>query len=243
MPQNKHMWVWTASATQTIPLQRFWTNAFSKRNPKKAKKKGQVQDATKLQLYCVISWELSKFQIHWVQGKNHPPKREDHMILSSIFIFSNPNDLTPSHTHWFWGTRNEKNMMYLPTFSISISPFCCHVFTLHVSHLIVAAHSIRAHRIPPFPDRRRKGNPLIGNSWSKAVPVWAFGGYRGNLGTASEVGSWLLHQGWGIFLLRNRISTVGFFCPQTIHVLHLLWPSLLYLEMSEGYSPKWCKQR
>ena len=119
MPQNKHMWVWTASATQTIPLQRFWTNAFSKRNPKKAKKKGQVQDATKLQLYCVISWELSKFQIHWVQGKNHPPKREDHMILSSIFIFSNPNDLTPSHTHWFWGTRNEKNMMYLPTFSIS----------------------------------------------------------------------------------------------------------------------------
>ena len=121
MPQNKHMWVWTASATQTIPLQGFWTNAFSKRNPKKAKKKGQVQDATKLQLYCVISWELSKFQIHWVQGKNHPPKREDHMILSStVYLYS----VTPTILHPLilrykkWGSW----CIYLPF------PFPSHLF-------------------------------------------------------------------------------------------------------------------
>ncbi len=184
----------TASATQTISLQGFWTNAFSKRNQQKGKdwrdRNSRMQHLTPTFLYTLSSschpqtpfaqnvtklfrrdWDfelsmgsftyhsgrtnwlqreaqsknklidlanlqlesLGKRDTHYFQRKSLPPhkKNEDHMILS---IFSNPNDQDPL----ILGTRCGSWV------SLNSEP----------SHLIVAVHSIGAHRIPPFPDRR-----------------------------------------------------------------------------------------
>ena len=84
-------------------------------------------------------------------------------------------------------------------------------------------------------------DPLIGNSLSKPVPVWAFGGYQGNLGAKTlpkHVGIMTASPRLGNFLLRNHLNS--WLVPKISCVLYFGLP--YKVEMSEGYSPKWYKQ-